>query len=127
MTNILTAVFNKFVPSKEIIITQNAPAWTNTYTRLLQRRKNRNYLLYKKANSKYLNALQNNNVSAEVITRLNTKKRNAFEKSHEARNNSTNANRRAQKSFYNSVNSTMNNPNISAEKKYGILKKLMKS
>ena len=66
-----------------------------------------------------MNALQNNNVSAEVITRLNTKKRNAFEKSHEARNNSTNANRRAQKSFYNSVNSTMNNPNISAKKNMG--------
>ena len=39
----------------------------------------------------------------------------------------TNANRRAQKAFYNSVNSTMNNPNISAKKKYGILTKLMKS
>ena len=74
-----------------------------------------------------MNAIQNNNNSAEVITRLNTRKMCAFEKSHEARNNSTNANRRAQKAFYGSVNSTMNNPNISAKKKYGILTKLMKS
>ena len=66
-------------------------------------------------------------MSAEVITRLKTKKESAFEKSHEARNNSTNANRRAQKAFYKYVNSTMNNPHISAKKKYGILTGLMKS
>ena len=51
----------------------------------------------------------------------------AYDESHESRNNLTNANRRANKVFYNSINSTMNNPNISAKKKYGILTKLMKN
>ena len=39
MTSLLTGVFHKFVPSKQVIIRPNAPPWTNTYTRLLQRRK----------------------------------------------------------------------------------------
>ena len=116
MTSLLTQAFNKFVPSKEILIRPNAPAWTNTYTRLLQRRKNRNYILYKKANSKYLNAVAGKTCSVENLTKLHDKKCNAYEKSHESRNISTNANRRAHKSFYNSVNSTMNNPYISAKK-----------
>ena len=127
MTNILTGVFQQFVSSKEVEIRPNAPAWTNSYTRLLQRRKNRNYTLYKKANAKYLKAQANVSVSTEILTTLFNKKSLAYDKSHESRNNSTNANRRANKAFYNSINSTMNNPNISAKKKYGILTKLMKN
>ena len=48
ITSLLTQAFSKFFPSKEVLIRPNVPAWTNTYTRLLQRRKNRNYILYKK-------------------------------------------------------------------------------
>ena len=127
ITTILTGAFHKFVPSKQVVIRPNAPAWTNTYTRLLQRQKNRNYIIYKKANSEYIKAVSNSLVSAETLTRLLNKKVTSYDKSHEARNTSTNANRRAQKAFYSSVNSTMNNPNISAKKKYGILTKLMKN
>ena len=39
MTNILQEAFNMFFPSKKVIIRQNAPAWTNTHTRLLLRQK----------------------------------------------------------------------------------------
>ena len=127
ITTILTGAFHKFVPSKQVVIRPNAHAWTNTYTRLLQRRKNCNYMIYKKANSEYIKAVSNSLVSAETLTRLLNKKITSYDKSHKARNTSTNANRRAQKAFYSSVNSTMNNPNISAKKKYGILTKLMKN
>ena len=68
MTNILTGVFQQFVSSKEVEIRPNAPAWTNSYTRLLQRRKNRNYTLYKKANAKYLKAQANVSVSMNQET-----------------------------------------------------------
>ena len=83
--------------------------------------------MYKKAISKYSNAVAGKNTSVKNLTKLYIKKCNAYEKSHESRNNSTNANRRAQKSFYNSGNATMNNPHISAKKKYGILTSLMKT
>ena len=103
MTSLLTGVFHKFVPSKQVIIRPNAPPWTNTYTRLLQRRKNRNYIIYKKANNNYLKSVANSLASAETMTKLLNHKLSSYRKSHEARNDSTNANRRAQKAFYNSV------------------------
>ena len=84
----------------EVEIRPNAPAWTNSYTRLLQRRKKQtNYTLYKKANAKYLKAQANVSVSTEILTKLFNKKSLAYDKYHESRNNSTNANRRANKAF----------------------------
>ena len=126
-TDVLTNAFSMFVPSKQVTIRPNAPPWTNTYTRLLQRKNNRNYTIYKAAHSAYNSALSDPNCSAETLTRLFIKKTNKYNKSHVARNNSTNANRKASNSFYHSVNNIMNNPHISAKKKFGILTNLMKN
>ena len=43
LTNILKATFDKFVPKKEIVFRPNLPPWSNPFTRLLLRKKNRNY------------------------------------------------------------------------------------
>ena len=126
-TDVLTHAFSMFVPSKQVTIRPNVPAWTNSYTRLLQRKKNRNYTIYKAATSAYSTALSDPHCPAHTLTSLFNKKTNTYNKSHEARNNSTNSNRRAKKAFYHSVNNLMNNPQISAKKKFGILTKLMKN
>ena len=127
MTNILTESFLKFVPSKQVTIRPMAPAWTNTYTRLLQRRKNRNYTFYKQARTRYMTASSNPASNPDILITLQNRQNKAYSKATESRNNSTNANKRAKTSFYNSVNSTMNNSFISAKKKFGILKKLMQN
>ena len=127
MTNILSEFFSKFVPSKQVLIRPQAPAWSNTYTRLLQRRKNRNYTFYKQAKTKYMTVTSNPDSSQDTITTFFNKQARALVRSNESRNNSTNANKRAKAAFYNTVNSTMNNPSISAKKKFGILKTLMKN
>ena len=44
---ILIDAFNQFVPCKTITIRPFDQPWSNRYTRLLLRRKNRNYQLYK--------------------------------------------------------------------------------
>ena len=48
MTNFLSAAQNKFIPKKQINIIPNDQPWVNSYTRLLMRRKNRNYCFSKK-------------------------------------------------------------------------------
>ena len=48
ISNILIEARNKFIPTKEITIRPNDQPWTNSYTRLLIRSKNRNYHLFKK-------------------------------------------------------------------------------
>ena len=91
------------------------------------RKKNRNYLIYKKINADY-NILSNQaNTNPEILTRYLYKKTKAYTKAREAANASTLANRRAKLAFFNSVNNTMNNHNISAKKKFSILLKLMKN
>ena len=100
--------------------------WSNTFTRLLLRKKNRNYSIYKKINSDYLTLSNQVNTSPELLTRYQIKKDKAFSKAREAANASNLANRRAKFAFYNSVNSTMNNCEISPKKKFGILLNLMK-
>ena len=52
-TEILTEAFSKFVPTKEIIIRPTDLPWVNSYTRLLMRKKNRNYQIFKKINSNF--------------------------------------------------------------------------
>ena len=67
------------------------------------------------------------NISAEIVTKLNEKKLKAHKKCKTADRESFNANRRAKQAFFNSVNATMKNQEISAKKKFNILKKLMKN
>ena len=91
------------------------------------RKKNRNYLFYKKCEVDYQNILKQPNPTPEVVTRFLHRKNKAYEKSRQAANDSTKANRRAKLAFHNTVNNTMSNPSISAKKKFSILLKLMKN
>ena len=126
-STVLTNTFTLFVPSKTVIIRQNDQCWSNTFTRLLLRKKNRNYQLYKKACVNYDHIITQPNISPNIVTKYLARKNKAYSKSRNAANESTKANRRAKISFYTSVNSTMNNFNISAKKKFSILLKLMKN
>ena len=108
-------------------IRTNDQPWSNvSYTRLLLRKKNRNYQFYKKINNTYISLL-NQNASQEIITKYLHKKNKAFERARDAANAPTKANRRVKFSFFNTVNSTMNNTSISPKKKFQILLKLMKN
>ena len=124
-STILSEAANKFIPLKKIVVKPSDQDWVNSYTRLLLRKKNRNYQFFKKANNKYLSALGHS--SPEIVTRLQERKDRALKKSKNAAKESFNANRRAKQSFFNSVNSTMRNPEITAKKKFNILSKLMKN
>ena len=61
-TNILKEAFAKFVPWKIVGIRPTDMAWCNAYTRLLQRKKNRNYHIFKKCSCDYPNALNEHNI-----------------------------------------------------------------
>ena len=126
-SKVLTDAFALFVPCKTVTIRTNDQPWTNTYTRLLLRKKNRHYRFYKKVNSEYIRLSNRNNIRPEILTKYLEKKNRAFDKSKDAANNSKMANRRAKLAFINSVNATMNNYSISAKKKFNILQKLMKN
>ena len=126
-TQVLMDAFTKFIPCKSVPIRVNDQPWSNTYTRLLLRKKNRNYQLYKKANNIYNNVLAQKNASKETLTRYINKRTNALIKSRNAANESTKANRRVKMEFYNTVNATMNNCSISPKKKFQILCNLMKN
>ena len=91
------------------------------------RKKNRNYLLYKKCELDYQNLLKQPNPAPEIVTRLLNKKDKAHDKSRVAANDSAKANRRAKSAFNNTVNNTLRNPSLSAKKKFSILFKLMKN
>ena len=124
-TDILKNCIKEFVPTKEITVKPNTIPWCNTYTRLLLRKKNRNYKLYRAISEKYKRKTQDNNCPQEVITQLLSKK-DKIEKNYKTSSReSVKANRRAKNSFFNSVNSTMQNFDISAKKKFKILTKLM--
>ena len=104
----------------------NDQPWSNSYTRLLLRKKNRNYQFYKKANNIYNNLLRQQ-ACPEILTKHLNKRNKAFKRARIAANESTKANRRVKLAFYDSVNSTMRNSSISAKKKFQILLKLMKN
>ena len=127
MTKILQSALKKFVPIKKIIIKPSDQPWVNSYTRLLMRKKNRNYHLYKKIRFEYLNSKNIHGVTQETITRLKEKKDKAFRKSKYSAIESKKANLRVKNAFFNTVNSTLQNHEISAKKKFSILTKLMKS
>ena len=126
-SDILKQAFAKFVPCITVVIRNNDQSWCNSFTRLLLRKKNRNYLFYKRCEVDYQNILKQPNPSPDIVTRLLNKKNKAYEKSRQAANDSTKANRRAKISFHSAVNNTMRNPSISAKKKFSILLKLMKN
>ena len=114
---VLKGAFDQFIPCKTVTIRPNDQPWSNSYTRLLLRKKNRNYLIYKKICSDYNLLLNQNNLSTECLTRYLAKKDKAHTKARNAANSSNLAKRRAKISFYNTVNATMNNLSISAKKK----------
>ena len=123
----LSNAFKQFVPTKQFVVRPNEPGWSNSYTRLLLRKKNRNYCLFKKANSDYINALSNPEIPAEIVTRFLNRKNSVSEKARRSANESKYANKRVKNAFFNSINSVIHNPNISAKKKFNILKTLMKN
>ena len=124
---ILKQSFEQFIPVKTITIRPNDAPWCNSYTRLLLRKKNRNYQIYKKFEAEYKNILNSNGQTPETLTRFLNKRNKALEKARQSSNESCKANRRVKATYCNSINSLLNNPSISAKKKFGILLKLMKN
>ena len=120
----LTTLFKKCVPTKTVFIKPQSIPWCNKYTRLLLRKKNRNYKIFKQSTEKHLKAIYEKD-SYENLTILLNRKEKANKNYKIASKESTKANRRAKNTFFNSVNSTMQNFNISAKKKFNILTKLM--
>ena len=111
-SSILQGAFQRFVPSKTVLIRPNEQSWCNSFTRLLLRKKNRNYQLYKKANSRYINEQNKPDLREEVVCRLKLARDKALAKSRNSANQSTSANRRTKNYFFNSINSTMRNVEI---------------
>ena len=99
-TQILIEALDKFVPKREILIKPSDQPWQNSYTRLLMRKKNKNYQIYKKINSLFLAASSKNNVEVELVTRLRTKMDKALKKCKISDRESTNANRRTKQAFF---------------------------
>ena len=127
-SKILKQTFDMFVPVKTITIRPNDAPWCNSYTRLLLRKKNRNYQIYKKYELEYKKLLNNsNNVAPEILTRYLNKRNKALDKARQSSNESSKANRRVKTAYCNTINSLLHNSSISAKKKFGILLKLMKN
>ena len=95
--------------------------------RLLLRKKNRNYQIYKKYETDYQKLLKSNNPQPDIVTRYLNRRNKFLEKSRKSANESCKANRRIKTAYNNTVNSLLSNPSISAKKKFGILLKLMKN
>ena len=127
MTKILDAAQKKFVPIKIITINPRDQPWVNSYTRLLMRKKNRNYRIFKKVSSELFSVINKHGVSEDIVTRLKDKKNRASKRARCSANESSKANLRAKNAFFNTVNATMSNYEISAKKKFSILTKLMKN
>ena len=125
--DILKQAFQTFIPSKTMVIRPLDQSWSNNFTRLLLRKKNRNYIFMKKCELDYHNYIKQQNASPEIVSRLINRKNKASQKSREAANDSLKANRRAKTAYFNTVNETLRNPSLSPKKKFGILLKLMKN
>ena len=126
-TEILKEGFLKFVPQKTITLRDSDAPWCNSYTRLLLRKKNRNYKIFKKYETSYLKLINSDNPRPETVTCYLNRKNKAYEKARQSANDSLKANRRNKIAYGNTINSVMNNPSISAKKKFSILLKLMKN
>ena len=103
-TQILQDAFEKFVPSKTVFIRNTDQPWCNNFTRLLLRKKNRNYQLFKKFELEYQTILKHSTPAPELVTRLLNKRNKAHEKARNAANDSSKANRRAKITYFDSVN-----------------------
>ena len=117
-TEVLKEVFDKFVPQKWVVIRPGSIPWCNRYTRLLMRKKNRNYRFFKKVTVQHCNALQDINTTEETLTKLYNKKNKAHKNFKTSSKESSKANLRVKNAFFSSVNSTMCNNEISAKKKF---------
>ena len=124
-TTVLKEAFDEFVPKKWVVIKPGSIPWCNRYTRLLMRKKNRNYRFFKKISVQHRNALNDINTTEETLTQLHNKKNKAHKNFKTASKESSKANLRVKNAFFNSVNSTMCNNEISAKKKFNILSKLL--
>ena len=100
-SKVLQNALDQFVPQKVICFRPDDPPWLNSYTRLLLRKKNCNYRLFKTAAKNLANAISNPHKSQEYITILVNKKSKANKNSRVTANKSTKANRRVQSVFYN--------------------------
>ena len=60
-SDILKQAFAQFIPTKSVVIRPTDQGWCNSFTRLLLRKKNRNYLLYKKCEIDYQKSLRQPN------------------------------------------------------------------
>ena len=90
------------------------------------RKKNRNYKIFKKYETSYKNLINSDNPRPDTVTCYLNRKNKAYEKSRQSANESLKANRRVKMAYGNTINSVMNNPSISAKKKFSILIKLKK-
>ena len=79
-SNVLKESFDKSIPIKTVTIRPTDAPWCNSYTRLLLRRKNRNYQIYKKLESDYKKFLNANNLAPEIVTRFLDKRNKALDK-----------------------------------------------
>ena len=95
------------------------------HTRLLLRKKNRNYQIYKKLEFDYKNILNSNNPQPVIVTRFLNRRNKALDKARQSANESLKANRRVKTAYFNTINCLLYNSSISAKKKFGILLKLM--
>ena len=66
-TKILQDAFAQFVPSKTVAIRPTDQSWCNNFTRLLLRKKNRNYIFFKKCELDYNNILNQTNPAPESL------------------------------------------------------------
>ena len=98
-TNILKDCIKTFIPTKQITILPQSIPWCNTYTRLLLRKKNRNYKLFKSVAEKYKTMSQNNDTPAEVLTKLRQKLDKVQNNYKTTSKESLKGNRRAKQSF----------------------------
>ena len=58
--HILKDCIKEFVPEKQITVKPNTIPWCNSYTKLLLRKKNSNYKLYRAISEKYKRKIQKN-------------------------------------------------------------------
>ena len=77
-SKVLTDAFSIFIPCKNVTIRVNDQPWSNSYTRLLIRKKNRNYQLYKKIDNIYQTLLGKQNMSPQILTKYLNKKNKAY-------------------------------------------------
>jgi len=124
-SNVLIEAFEKFVPKRTVLIKPQDQPWCNKYTRLLLRKKNRNYSLFQTCSRKLDEAQSKPSTSQQYITKLRETKSKLSKNARIAANEAWKANRRVKNEYFRSINNIMNNYEISAKKKFSILTKLM--